>query len=122
MQGRMARSMCPTDCWAQHGSSSAGCWQLGRAPADEASPGRSETPLQGRAAGMRCVRAIMHTGTAACALPAASIGQQPRGAHLQSKSGSRVFSSKTTFSSTEPKRMAFQISGSLLFFRLMHLA
>ena len=41
---------------------------------------------------------------------------------LESKSTWREFSSKTTFSSTAPKRMAFQISGSCADFRPMHLA
>ena len=41
---------------------------------------------------------------------------------LESKSTARVCSSKTTFSRTAPKRMAFQISGSWLPFSPMHLA
>jgi hypothetical protein len=41
---------------------------------------------------------------------------------LESKSTQRLFSSKTTFSSTAPKRIAFQISGSWADLRPMHLA
>lgn len=41
---------------------------------------------------------------------------------FESKSTVRVCSSNTTFSSTAPKRMAFQISGSWLALSPMHLA